>query len=214
MDGNLRRPARRHPARAALAIVVVGLHAAGIVLLARMSLVRNVQQETPPITVNFIEQVRQTPQVPRLPEPRLARVLSVSVVQPEISVPREPASTAITVPVAQPALTSSPVAPARLEHGRDPPAMSEVAYLKQPVPRYPPESRHAREEGLVVLRVLVDESGHARDVEVARSSGHPRLDEAARAAVERALFKPYMDGGTARAATAMVPVEFSLHHSS
>jgi len=33
------------------------------------------------------------------------------------------------------------------------------------------------------------------------------LDEAAREAVVRAVFKPYIDGGVARAAIAMVPVE-------
>jgi protein TonB len=92
--------------------------------------------------------------------------------------------------------------------------MSQVAYLVQPAPHYPPESRRIREQGLVVLRVLIDESGHARAVEIYRSSGHPRLDEAARTAVARAIFKPYMDGGTARAAAAIVPVEFSLRASS
>ena len=35
--------------------------------------------------------------------------------------------------------------------------------------------------------------------------------EEARKAVQRALFKPYLDGGVARAAVALIPVEFSLH---
>jgi len=92
--------------------------------------------------------------------------------------------------------------------------MSEVAYLVQPAPHYPPESRRIREQGLVMLRVLIDESGHAKAVEIYKSSGHPRLDEAARAAVARAIFKPYVDGGIARSAAAIVPVEFSLRASS
>ena len=65
-----------------------------------------------------------------------------------------------------------------------------------------------------MLRVLIDESGHAKIVEIYKSSGHPRLDEAARAAVARAVFRPYTDGGVARAAAAIVPVEFSLRASS
>jgi hypothetical protein len=40
------------------------------------------------------------------------------------------------------------------------------------------------------------------------------LDEAARVAVARAIFKPYVNGGIARAAAAIVPVEFSLRASS
>jgi protein TonB len=83
----------------------------------------------------------------------------------------------------------------------------------QPSPHYPPESRRIREQGLVILRVLVDESGHAKQIEIYRSSGHPRLDEAARAAVARAIFKPLMSGGTARPAAAIVPIEFSLRTS-
>jgi hypothetical protein len=39
------------------------------------------------------------------------------------------------------------------------------------------------------------------------SSSLPRMS-----ASWRAVFKPYIDGGIARAAIAMVPVEFSLHH--
>jgi TonB family protein len=45
---------------------------------------------------------------------------------------------------------------------------------------------------------------------VFRSSGHPRLDQAAKEAVALALFKPYVSGGIARAAIAMIPIEFSL----
>jgi protein TonB len=65
-----------------------------------------------------------------------------------------------------------------------------------------------------MLRVLIDENGHAKAVEIYKSSGHPRLDEAARAAVARAIFKPYVDGGIARSAAAIVPVEFSLRAPS
>jgi protein TonB len=61
---------------------------------------------------------------------------------------------------------------------------------------------------------MQDEGGHAKTVEVYRSCGHPRLDEAARSAVARAVFKPYIDGGIARASAAMVPVEFSLRSSA
>jgi TonB family protein len=78
----------------------------------------------------------------------------------------------------------------------------------------PRKKAHQRLTGLVILRVLIDEGGHAKTVEVYRSSGHPRLDEAARTAVARAVFKPYIDGGIARASAAMVPVEFSLRCSA
>jgi protein TonB len=52
-------------------------------------------------------------------------------------------------------------------------------------PEYPPASRRAGEEGTVQLQVLVLESGRAGEVKVARSSGFPKLDEAAIAEVKR-----------------------------
>ena len=94
-----------------------------------------------------------------------------------------------------------------------PAEISTVEYLRAPEPRYPPASRAAREEGLVLLRVLVDERGRAQDVTVLKSSGHSRLDEAARQAVRRALFKPYLEGGVARAAVVTVPIEFAVRSS-
>jgi protein TonB len=63
----------------------------------------------------------------------------------------------------------------------------------------------------VSLRVLIDEGGHAADVRVERSSGFPRLDEAARLAVVRALFKPYLEAGVAQRAIVIIPIEFSLN---
>jgi len=78
--------------------------------------------------------------------------------------------------------------------------------------RLAPDSKKARRQKAHL--VLIDESGHAKTIEVYKSSGHPRLDEAARAAVAHAIFKPYTDGGIARAAAAFVPVEFTLRASS
>jgi len=50
---------------------------------------------------------------------------------------------------------------------------------------YPPASRRAGEEGTVQLQVFVLDSGRAGEVKVARSSGFPKLDEAAIAEVKR-----------------------------
>jgi TonB family protein len=44
---------------------------------------------------------------------------------------------------------------------------------------YPPESVRLGEEGAVILRVSVSETGAVVDVQLHRSSGYPRLDEAA-----------------------------------
>ena len=56
---------------------------------------------------------------------------------------------------------------------------AKVTYVTRPVAAYPPESRAAGEQGVVILRLTVDGSGRPTAVSVAKSSGHPRLDRAA-----------------------------------
>ena len=63
-----------------------------------------------------------------------------------------PSEHAITAPVQVPL-----VAQASSSDASAPRLISTVEYLRQPVPRYPPQSRKLREQGLVVLRVLIDE---------------------------------------------------------
>ena len=76
--------------------------------------------------------------------------------------------------------------------------------------KYPPASMHQREQGTVVLRVLVDANGIAQRVEIERSSGHANLDMAAREAVLRAHFRPVLQDGQAVPSWGIVPIEFRL----
>ena len=89
-------------------------------------------------------------------------------------------------------------------------ATQALAYASPIQPRYPPAAAHAHEEGTVTLRVLVDADGVPQRVEIARSSGHPRLDAAAKESVGRARFRPVMRNGVAVPAWGIVPVAFRL----
>ena len=89
--------------------------------------------------------------------------------------------------------------------------MAKPDYLRNPPPQYPAESRKLREEGVVLLKVAVTESGRAGDVQLQRSSGYARLDQAALRAVRRWEFKPARVGLTAVASAVEVPVRFGLH---
>lgn len=71
-------------------------------------------------------------------------------------------------------------------------------------------ARRAGLEGKVVLRLLIDEKGLPQRADVQQSSGHARLDEAARAAALRALFKPHLEDGQPMPVYALVPISFSL----
>ena len=63
-------------------------------------------------------------------------------------------------------------------------------------PLYPKDALDQRLEGTVTISVLVAADGSISSVTVADSSGHPKLDQAARAAVERSwTFTPGLKNG-------------------
>ncbi|MGY4831789.1 energy transducer TonB [Sphaerotilaceae bacterium SBD11-9] len=120
---------------------------------------------------------------------------------PPPEVPAPPAPPVVAVQAAE----AAPAPPA-------PPKMipaSAVQYLDTPL-EYPRTSRRLQEAGTVLLRVFIDERGHAASVQLGRSSGFPRLDDAALASVKRWRFKPYTENGQPMAGYAVIPVMFEL----
>ena len=215
MDRSIITDRQNVASRAGVGAGILAAHLGLIVLLATSGDIKTptlVQS----VAVTFLHEDDRPLDRPDFDKPVLTPIHQViqqlTVPPPEVVVPIEPTSATIAAAVATPPSPSPTVAASA--SGTAVPEMSDVAYLVQPAPRYPPESRRIREQGLVILRVLIDEGGHAKVIEVYRSIGHPRLDEAARSAVARAVFKPYMDGGVARESAAMVPVEFSLRASA
>lgn len=75
------------------------------------------------------------------------------------------------------------------------PATHLGSHLNNPRPPYPEMSRELGEEGTVGLRVAVTADGRAQSVTVVKRSGYPRLDRAAKAAVEKYRFQPATRGG-------------------
>lgn len=82
--------------------------------------------------------------------------------------------------------------------------------IYDPDPEYSDEARRAKYQGTVVLALVVDASGHARDIRIARSLGMG-LDDKAIAAVEKWRFAPGMKDGHAVATQVNVEVNFRLY---
>lgn len=82
--------------------------------------------------------------------------------------------------------------------------------FRNPAPRYPELARQQGQEGLVMLVVVVDTTGHPRKVSVKQSSGFPLLDDAATTAVSRWRFAPGRAGGVPIESTVEVPIRFRL----
>lgn len=161
-----------------------------------------------PISARFIEahtvETRWMP--PPVTLPNFQVELEVPTI-PQIELPNDaPVSARQITARVQPA----PVSPPRPQQAAGPKLISTVEYVREPIPRYPPQSRRLREEGLVILRVLIDEQGQACNIEIETSSGYARLDHAAKEAVTRAAFRPYLEDGEPRRALVLIPIEFSL----
>jgi periplasmic protein TonB len=82
--------------------------------------------------------------------------------------------------------------------------------LYDPDPEYSDEARRAKYQGNVILSVIVDATGHVRDIRVARSVGMG-LDEKAIEAVQKWKFAPGMKDGRPVAVQVSVEVNFRLY---
>jgi periplasmic protein TonB len=164
-----------------------------------------------PVVVRFVAEPAASPRQWQPPEVKAltlnvdARMPDAPVIESAVTAPSE---RAITVPVQATAVSDEAA-----DRNR-PKLISAVEYLRAPSPRYPAQSRKLREQGLVVLRVVIDEKGEACSIEVETSSGYTRLDHAAREAVQGAAFRPYVEDGAPRRALVLIPIEFSLNRGS
>ena len=185
---------------------VIGIHVAIIYLLAVSMGVVDVPKFVRPVEAIFIpEPTQPEPETPQV-KPDIAKVA-----EPTEQPPPEIQFDEVIVPPADTAMPASNNAVAATE------AVGQVAQeLKTSTriePTYPPASRRAGEEGTVRLKVLVDEAGRAKDVQVAQSSGFSRLDEAAKQAVRRWKFVAATDGTKAMSVWTQVSITFRLMDS-
>ncbi len=134
-----------------------------------------------------VEVAARAPAVETAPRKRAAAVAA-----PSAHRSREPLSEAQSARDPQPEQPRLAARDGSSGGGRRPLTGSDVPLLRRDLikPRYPFLSRLRGEEGTVSVRVELIESGSVGGIEVARSSGHRRLDRAAAAAVRKAAENP------------------------
>lgn len=203
--------------RHSIPILVVLTHLAIGYGLLQIAAVREAVRDGVPIFAGLIPPLpAPVKPKPSLPPPTVRRIAPPPLITarpaptqatPEFVVPPMPAE-ADVAPEASPlppaAADAAPIAPPRTL------SATEVGYLDPPRVTYPPVSRRLGEEGRVTLRVLVDPHGHPAQVQLAQTSGHARLDDAAASAARRARFRPYTENGVARTVWVMLPIVFTL----
>ena len=184
-------PSKNSKRMAAFALVVI-IHVLFVWVLASGLGKKVVEVVIGPVETRMIEELPDEEDEPPPPPPEL-ETPPPYVPPPEISidipVDSGPTTAISNVTSERPVAAPPPVAapapkPVEREVVRTPPStQGRGARITQP--EYPPASRRAGEAGTVTLKVFVTEAGRAGKVEVAKSSGFPKLDEAAIKEVER-----------------------------
>ncbi|HET9862450.1 MAG TPA: energy transducer TonB [Steroidobacteraceae bacterium] len=187
------------PGRAVIVAITIALHVAGALAFMRMEYTKSVVEQATPIEASLIED-----QAPRdVPPPAYAP----PPMNIEYSLPTPDPIVIDTEIVASNAITTTPMSDAAPSTAT-PPVVESVEYLHAEPPVYPKESARRHEYGTVLLRILVDAAGRPAQIRVERSSGYERLDEAARKAAEKFLFRPHEVNGIRKAAQVLIPIGF------
>lgn len=164
--------------------------------------------------------------LPRAPVPPPPKQKAPKPVQPVQKPPATPASTerpseeSIAAPETQPqvlpqAEAFEPVRPELSERSGSENLSNIVReavpmYRSNAPPDYPRSARKRGWEGTVILEILVDVEGSAKDIRINESSGYDILDEAAASAAKKWMFVPGMRGDAPVEMWVRVPVTFQL----
>ena len=148
--------------------------------------------------------VKPQPVIQPKPEPILVSNAHITSVTETVAPtpPPEPIKQAVS----EPAVEAAPESPAPINLSSD----LSVSCPQRSMPNYPAISKRTSEQGSVVLRVELDETGRIVSARVSTSSGHKRLDEAGLAAVKSWQCNPSTRNGVAVRAVALQPFDFIL----
>ncbi|MBU3608886.1 energy transducer TonB [Polynucleobacter nymphae] len=86
----------------------------------------------------------------------------------------------------------------------------EVLYQPDADAYYPSFSKRSGEQGTVVVRLIIDQTGNVEDVALLQSSTFPRLDRAASEIGRRYRFKPFVVNGSPQRISTNLLIKFNL----
>jgi protein TonB len=202
-----------------LVAAIVALHGASVVSLSGGAHTIAPAAAPVPITISMAPAPKvippPPPPPPKIEPPPRARTITPARAAPLPVVASDVplvAASADTVQVSRVPVAAAPEpapAPAPAEEPVTEPR-GYAGYLRNPAPDYPPAAQKRGLEGKVLLKVHVLASGQPDSVAVAKSSGHPILDEAALKAVNQWAFAPARRGQTAIDGWVQVPLNFKI----
>jgi len=135
------------------------------------------------------------------------------VIQPPIAA-ATPVITAPTAPAINVTPTQSTPPTAPIASSAPSPSIRTGAAIQPGAscakPDYPSASRRLEEEGTVSLKFLIGSDGRVLQAEIEKTSGFPRLDEAARNALSKCQFRPGTIDGKAEQSWASIKYTWRL----
>jgi len=134
---------------------------------------------------------------------------------PAIQPPIATATPVITTPTAPAISNTAPVSPTQSTAPPTPSPSIRTGAVIQPgascaKPDYPSASRRLEEEGTVGLKFLIGADGRVLQAEIEKTSGFPRLDEAARNALSKCQFRAGTIDGKAEQSWASIKYTWRL----
>ncbi len=90
------------------------------------------------------------------------------------------------------------------------PVIYNASSLNNPAPHYPFLSKKMKEEGKVIVRLLINKFGEISNLSLSKSSGYKRLDESAINTVQKWKFIPAKKGSETFDSFVEIPFVFSI----
>jgi protein TonB len=160
------------------------------------------------LETNIIQQEKPKELPPPPPPVDLKERPPVQVVAPDINItvpvdlPPPPITNVTTQPAPPPPRAITPGTPVK------------PTYIPDVQDYYPESSRRNGEEGRAIVKICVSAAGKIDSAEIATTTGHPLLDEAALKVAHAFRFKPATSEGKPVASCPTLPVKFELHAGS
>jgi protein TonB len=170
-----------------------------------------------PDTANKSQQPPAPPPPKPKPEQKKKTVDEKSTEKPAPTQPQQQTQTAQTSPPnkSESTVPNASVAPATTGGASGTPIQTDigklvVVYQPDADAYYPSFSKRSGEQGDVVVKLIIDETGAVEEVAMLKSSTFPRLDRAATEIGKRYRFKPFLvNGSPARISTNLL-IKFNL----
>ncbi len=184
-------------------VIVIGLHVLAVMglitALASGQIMKQLQDIKATVDIS-----KTPPKEPPPPPPDLVKPPPPLAIVPEFSVATEaPPPPVVTTAPKPPPPPPRPPAPS--------PTSLEPIRRTFTLPPYPTISQRLGEQGTVTLKININKEGTVTAAAIEKSSGFPRLDEAAKEwVVGRYKYKPPTVNGEAIEATTLIQVKWDL----